>query len=179
MVLGQKRRAVGVFLNRSQAEQALSQLNRAGFRVAKISMVAKYADHDAKLDGAGMSDCAGDEAQQEAATGAIAGGMLGAVIGCLAGLGMLSVPGVGFIVAVGTAGTACAMTIAGAGIGAAGGGLILVFASLLEIPSDRARVNSDRCLGGEYLLMVDCTDDEVHRAASILSRSCSSKVWVC
>lgn len=93
-------------------EYALGELSRAGFLVAKISIVAKYADRDAQLDSAGMSDCAEDEAEAEVATGVIAGGMLGTILGCLAGLGMLAVPGVGFIVAAGTTGTALATTLA-------------------------------------------------------------------
>lgn len=178
MVLDQRRRAVGIFLNRKDAEQALGELNRSGFKVAQISLIAKYIDREHQLDGASIKDWAGDEAQAEAATGAIAGGMLGAVFGCLVGLGMLAVPGIGLIVAVGTAGTAIATTLVGAGIGVASGGLISACASL-EIPSDRARVGSDLCLQGEFLVMVNGTDDEVRRAESILSKSCSSKVWVC
>lgn len=174
MVLGQKRHAVGRFSNRLDAEHALSELNSAGFTAAQISIVAKYADHEHQRDGAGISDCAGNDAH----AGAITGGMLGAVLGCLVGLGMLVVPGVGFIVAVGTSGTAVGMTLAGAGIGVTGGGLISTLAGLV-IPSNRARANIAPCLRGEYLLMVDGTDDEVQRAESILSKSCSSKVWVC
>lgn len=177
MVLREKRRAIGIFFNRIDAEHALSELNRAGFLEAQISIIAKYADCDAQLDSAGTSDWAGDKAQEEAPVGAIAGGMLGAILGWLVGVGMLSVPGVGFIVA-GTVGTALVTILAGAGIGATSGGLILALANL-EIPSDRARVNSERCMQSEFLVMVNGMDDEVRRAESIFSRSCSSKVWVC
>jgi len=192
MVLGQKRRAVGRFSNRLTAEKAFSQLNRAGFSVAQISIVAKYADYDAQLDGVGISDCAETETQRSAggssggalpqaqsktAAGAITGGMLGAVVGCLVGLGMLTVPGIGAVLAVGTSGTALATTLGGGGVGVVSGGLISALAGLKILPN-RSRVDSDRYLQGEYLVMVDVTNDEVHRAESILSRA-SSKVWVC
>lgn len=178
MVLGQKRHAVGRFSNRTDAEHAVSELNHAGFLAAQISIVAKYADHEHQIDGVGTIYRAKDEAQAKASVGEITGGMLGAVVGCLVGLGMLPVPGVVFILAVKTTGTALATTLAGAGIGATGGGLISVLAGLKILPS-RAKVNRAPYLQGEYLLVVDGTVDEVHRAESILSRSCSSKVWVC
>lgn len=87
-------------------------------------------------------------------------------------------PGVGPFVAVATSGTALAATLAGAGIGVVSGGLISAKACL-GMTKDQARVDSDRFFGCEYLVMVDGTDDEVCRADSILSRSYSSKVWVC
>ncbi len=176
---GSKRHAVGRFSNRIDAERALSELNHAGFLAAQISIVAKYTDHNHRLDRADSSCRAEGEAQTKASVGEITGGMLGAVVGCLVGLGMLPVPGVVVILAVKTAGTAIATTLAGAGIGATGGGLISVLAGL-KISPNRVRVNPGLySQGGEYLLVVDGTDDEVHRAQSILSRSCSSKVWVC
>jgi len=177
MILRQKRYAVGVFFSYIDAESAPGELKRTGFPLAQISIVAKTADHDAQLDSAGVSDCVGEEA--ETATGAIVGSMLGAILGCLAGLGMLAVPGVGFIiVAVGTTGTSLATaTLAGAGIGAASGGLISAIAGS-ELSSDQARVAGG---GGqsEFLVMVEGADDEVRQAESILNRSYSSKVWVC
>jgi hypothetical protein len=178
MVLGQKRRAVGRFSNRLAAENAVCQLKRAGFSTAQISIVAKYTDRDAQLDGAGMSDCAETETQSKTAAGAITGGMLGAVVGCLVGLGMLTVPGIGAVLAVGTSGTAIATTLGGGGVGVVSGGLISALAGLKIFP-EHSRVESDRDLPGEYLVMVDAMNYEVHRAESILSRANSSKVWVC
>jgi len=175
MVLGQKRHAIGRFSNRLDAEHALNELHSAGFTVAQISIVAKYTDYEHQRDD---GTCINEHVGNEAHAGAITGGMLGAVLGCLVGLGMLVVPGVGLIVAVGTSGTAVGMTLAGAGIGVTGGGLISTLASL-KIFSNTARVNIAPCLRGEYLLMVDGTNDEVHRAEFILSKSCSSKVWIC
>ncbi len=177
MVLGQNKHAVGIFFSRFKAEQALGELKQTGFVIAKISIVAKVADRDAQLD-AGLSDGAGDEASAEVATGAIAGGLLGAVLGCLAGLAIFWMPRVGFLAAVVPTGTALATTIAGAGIGAATGGLIERIAGL-GMDSDRARVVRDRRGRGEFLVMVDGTEDEVQTAKSILSKSCSGQVWVC
>jgi len=104
--------------------------------------------------------------------------MLGAIFGWLVGLGMLTVPGVGLLVALGTTGAALTTIFAGAGIGAASGGLILSALASLE-SSDQARVVPDGCGRDEFLVIVDGTDEEVCQAESILSRYGSSQVWVC
>jgi hypothetical protein len=54
----------------------------------------------------------------------ITGSMIGAIGGCLAGMGVLAIPGFVPILAIGSAGTAVVITLAGAGIGLAGGGLV-------------------------------------------------------
>jgi hypothetical protein len=179
MVLGQHRRAVGTFYNRIDAEHALNELLGAGFPIDRISVVAKDADHDDQLAGAVMSEHVWYKALDGTATsGSITGSMLGAIGGCLVGLGLVAVPGVGPFVAVATSGTALAATLIGAGIGVATGGLIEALADL-GITDSPARAYSDRFSQCEYLVMINGTDDEVCRADSILSRSYSSKVWVC
>ena len=178
MILGQHRSAVGTFLNRIDAQNALNELLGAGFLMAQICVVCTEADRDQVPGGAEMSDYVG-YIQEEAATGAtIAGSMLGAVGGCLVGIGMLAVPGVGSVVAVGTSATALAMTIAGAGIGLCCGGLIEALAGLGILADRRATFDGDRFSQGEYLVMVDGKDDDVRRAESILSKSYSRKVWI-
>ncbi len=177
MVLSQKRAAVGRFSNYINVKQALSELQKAGFPVAQISLVANSVNYQHQFDGAGLDNFARGEAIADAATVAITGGLLGSVIGCLMGLGLLTVPGIGLLIATGMTGTAVVTTIAGAGIGATSGGLISVLSSS-AIFFDQATVDCKRCQQDEYLLIVDGTDDEVPRAASILSRLCSSQVWI-
>lgn len=179
MVLGQHRSAVGTFLNRIDAEHALNELLGAGFPMAQICVVTTYADSDQPRGGAEMNDYVGYTVQEGAATGAtIAGSMLGAIGGCLVGIGMLVVPGVSAVVAVGTSATAVAMTLAGAGIGLSCGGLIEALAGLGILADRRATFDGDRFSQGEYLVMVDGKHDDVRRAESILSKSYSRKVWI-
>jgi hypothetical protein len=170
------KRAVGRFSYRVEAERALIELNHAGFSLAQISLLAKYADEEqSELDEFNRYFRA--EAQAEAAIGVTIGGMLGAILGCLASVGMLAIPGVGFIVAVGTGGTVITI-LAGAGIGAASLGLISIATSGFEIASKQAKLALDCCEQGEFLVMVEGTLEEVRRAKTILNRSCSN-IWVC
>ncbi len=180
MFLGRAKCAVGTFANRQNVEHALNELNRAGFPMVQISVVAKDVDHGTQLNSGGTSKDAGNknEAEEDAVTPALIGSMLGAIIGCLAGLGMLALPGIGFIVAVGISGTTVLTTLAGAGIGATSVSLVSVFASLLEIPSEEAKGEHTCHLHSEFLIIVAGTDEQVRHAQSIFSKSCSRKVWV-
>jgi hypothetical protein len=178
MDLYQKKRAVGIFLNRIDAERAIGELNRSGFLGDQICVVVNTCD-ETELGYTGVSDPVRGSSSVEAVTGAFAGGMIGAIVGCLAGLGMLSLPGFGLIVAAGTIGTALSTTCAGAGIGAVGGASIASILAGLEMASDRTRLSSFDCPRSEYLVIVDGTDAQIQLAESLLSGLDSSKVWVC
>jgi hypothetical protein len=67
------------------------------------------------------------------------GGALGGLAGLLIGIGAITIPGIGPVVAAGPLGTALASTLVGAGIGAATGGIIgaLVDAG---VPEEEARL---------------------------------------
>lgn len=177
MVSVQYKSTVGTFSDRQAAEDALSKLKTAGFPIAQISVTTRKIDHSYQFIITDTSDLPsgdsyaalfGDERSASCAT--ITGSMLGAIGGCLVGIGLLAVPGVGALVAVGTSGTALAATLAGAGIGAVGGGLISALTNS-GIPVDQDRFYSDRFSQGDYLVMIDGTDEDVRRAEVILSRS--------
>jgi hypothetical protein len=98
----------------------------------------------------------------------ITGSLLGAIGGCLASIGVLSIPGVAPTLAIGaTVGTALASTLAGVGIGLAGGGLLST-CTCAGMNQKRARWD-DRQSPEEYLVMVSGTDEELRRAEILLS----------
>jgi hypothetical protein len=179
MVFGQYRYAVATFTNRKDMEQVLNELYRAGFTIGQIFVVTKDVDNDEQLGQLAVSDRAVRTSRSDlvreipqegtATAGTLIGSILGAITGCFVGLGLLSVPGLGLALAIGTSGTTLVTTITGAALGAASCGLIEVCAGL-ELSEDRTRVNSNRCSKCEYLVMVDGTDDQVARAKSILKR---------
>ncbi|MBD2743964.1 general stress protein [Coleofasciculus sp. FACHB-1120] len=165
----QHKRAVGAFLSRQDTEDALHELNNSGFPMSKVSVVARDADTQDQIAGVEVSDRVDDNNVDESATtGAIAGGALGGLTGLLVGLGVLAIPGVGPILLAGATATAIATTLAGSGIGAAAGGLIGALLGL-GIPEDRAQVYNNLVARGDYLVMVDGTEDDVERAESVLS----------
>jgi hypothetical protein len=158
-------RAIGTFANRQQAEEALHELRKSGFPMNRVSVLAKDTDRNEQIAGAQVKDRGDTEAQEGAGIGATTGTVLGGLGGLLVGLEALIIPGAGPFLAAGTIAT----TLAGAGIGAAAGGIIGALTGL-GIPEEEARDYSERVSQGEYLVILEGSEDEIRRAASILSR---------
>lgn len=174
MVSGQHRCAVGTLANGLNAKQVFNELKRAGVPIPHISIVpidSKDIAYKEEFGEVEISDSIEDDPQEEmgAMAATIVGSLLGAIGGCLAGLGLLLVPEVGFFVFVGTWGTPLLTTVAGAGIGAASGGLINAVAGM-DTGENRVEVNFEHNSNTEYLVMVEGTDEEVNQAESILDR---------
>jgi uncharacterized membrane protein len=104
--------AVAAFDGSQSAEQALHALKDAGFAADQVSMVARVNRETIPAEGQ-------DDAIRDAEIGAAGAGVLGGAVGWLLGISALALPGIGPIVGVGILWT----TLAGAGIGAAAGGL--------------------------------------------------------
>lgn len=167
---GREHRAIGVFPHRRDAEAALTELRDAGFNMDDVSIVGKNLDSDHPIAGVETRNRAtGNKADDGAKAGAATGGALGGLGGLLVGLGALAIPGIGPVIAGGALATALATTAAGGAIGAAAGGLTGALVGL-GIPEEEALRYNDRVNRGDYLVMVDGTDDEIHRAQAILSR---------
>ncbi|MEH2404698.1 histidine kinase [Nostoc sp.] len=167
---GVERRAIGVFSHRRDAEAALTDLRDSGFPMSRVSIIAK----DANGQGIAGVDVdrtagAGNKADDGAKTGAATGGVLGGLTGLLVGLGTLAIPGVGPVILGGAAATALATTVAGGAIGAAAGGIVGALVGL-GIPEDKARVYGDRFQRGDYLIIIDANETEIHQAEAILKR---------
>jgi uncharacterized membrane protein len=172
MVIGIHKRAVGVFPDRRDAEQALQELRNSGFPMERVSVIARHQEDRDQISGHTgheVHEKVGDQAEEGATVGAVSGGILGSITGLLVGLGTLAIPGVGPIMLAGATATALATTLAGAGIGAAAGGLIGALIGL-GIPEERARVYHERVQRGEYLVIIDGTEAEIARAREILHR---------
>ncbi len=168
--LTQKRRAVGLFSTRQEAERAMHRLRDTGFHMDRVSVVAK--------SGEGLKDLTSDNDNYDpnkpkseqtkggAGAGAKAGAITGGAIGLVGSLGILAIPGVGPIAEVGFL---LANTILGGGIGAASGGLLGALIGW-GVPEDQANHYNDRVHNnGDYLVLVEGSDQEIQAAASVLS----------
>lgn len=157
-------RAIGALANREAAESALNELKHSDFPMDKISVVARDASEGDEI-ASRPEEFIQDKSIKGVGTGILAGGALGSFAGLLtAGLTALAVPGLGSIALAGAAGA-----FAGGYYGAAGGGILGgVFGN--GVSKEQVRLYSDRLSQGNYLIMVDGTDDDIRRAESILSR---------
>ncbi len=170
MVVGiHRRRAIGVFPHHREATQALQELKNSGFPMDTVSLIAKDAEHQQNIAGIPVQEKVGDKADEGARVGAISGGTVGGLTGLLIGLGTLAIPGIGPVMLAGATATALATTLVGAGIGTVAGGLIGGLIGL-GIPEERARVYHERVERGEYLIIIDGTDEEIAKGQAILQR---------
>jgi hypothetical protein len=173
MVAQQNKRAIGTFSNHDDAEMALRELRDSGFSMDKVSVVGHNIDRNSSIAGADGSDRLSDvekhnKANEGAKTGAATGGAVGGLTGLLVGLGMVAIPGVGPIMLAGAGVTTLATALTGGAIGAATGGIVGAFVGM-GIPEDRAKNYSDRIENGDYLVMVEGSEEDIHRAQTILS----------
>ncbi|MBW4560959.1 MAG: histidine kinase [Mojavia pulchra JT2-VF2] len=162
------KRAIGVFSHHRDAEAALTELRDAGFSMNRVSIIAKNSNGN-QIAGGDQNFGAGNKADEGAKAGAATGAALGGLGGLLVGLGALAIPGIGPVIAGGAVATALATTLTGGAVGAAAGGIVGALAGL-GIPEDRARVYSDRFQKGDYLVMTDGSESEIHHAETILRR---------
>jgi hypothetical protein len=165
-----ERRAVGVFANRLETENALLEIKSSGFPMENVSVVGRNADTEDRVAGVEVHKSIDNKADEGAVAGALTGGAVGGVTGLLVGLGSLAIPGVGPVLLAGAAATALATTLAGTAIGAGGASLLGALIGL-GIPDNEAQVYSDFLEQGYYLVVVDGTESQVRRAGEVLTRN--------
>ncbi|MGM0370638.1 MAG: general stress protein [Bacillota bacterium] len=108
---------LGVFDGEDQAQNAIDKLKTKGVSEEKISLIAK---HQGENDDMEASEELGGHNKDRVTDGAATGGTLGGIAGILAGVGLLTIPGVGPILAAGP----LAGGITGAAAGGITGGLV-------------------------------------------------------
>lgn len=160
-------RALGVFANSQEIEQALNELRTANFPMEKVSVIAKDVEQGDKLGEAQISDRIGN---QDVNTTTPVGDTLSATTwgSVLVGLSSLALPGVGAVLAAGSVGVALVASVAGVAVGAAAHQNLVKALGDLGIPEERARLYSDRLQQSYYLLILEGTEEEIHRAEAIL-----------
>ncbi len=105
---------VGVFEDRRHADQAISELRKAGFRQDQIGVAMRHTDGAADAS-TGTADA---DTDTHAESGALTGALTGLGLGALAGLGVLAgvIPIVGPAIAAGTLGVLLSNAAVGAGV---------------------------------------------------------------
>jgi uncharacterized protein (TIGR02271 family) len=150
---------VGVFEDRADAQKAINELKRQGFREDQIGMVAS--------DPTQREDAAEEKGTTEtghAGTGAIAGAATGAGVGGLWALGIAAgmLPAIGPVIAGGILASVLASAVAGAAVGGIAGALIG-----LGIPEEEAEYYQGEVKSGRTLVTVK-SDGRFDEAMSIL-----------
>ena len=156
---------VGVFDTRAQAQQAVDDLRRAGFKDSQMAMVMHRDDQSRMevndLDAAKAAQVSGES---KAGEGVAIGAGTGAVLGGAMGVASALIPGVGLVWTVG----ALAATIFGVAAGAAGGGIVGALIGL-DFPEEEAKFYERELKAGRVLLSVKA-DERDGEAAAIMYR---------
>lgn len=148
---------VGLFDTFAEAQDVVQDLIDNGFRREDISVISRDNDSEREV---------GEEsgAAEGAGTGAVGGTVLGGALGLLVGAGLLTIPGIGPVLAagplaagIGTAAATVGAGALGAGLGAATGGLIggLVGAG---VPKEHAEYYAEGVRRGGTLVTVAAED---------------------
>ncbi|MFN6473830.1 MAG: hypothetical protein RMY36_029730 [Nostoc sp. SerVER01] len=160
-------RALGVFANSQQIEQAINELRTANFPIEKVSVIVKDVEPGEKLGETEISDRIAN--QDVNTTGAVGDTLTATSWGSLlVGLSSLALPSLGAVLAAGSVGVALVSSVAGIAVGAAANQNLLKALGDLGIPEERARVYSDRLQQSYYLLILEGSEAEIHRAEPIL-----------
>ena len=150
---------VAVFNDRTQAQQAINELKRAGFRDDQIGVTSR----EGNLHGATAGDGSGDNYAAEAGAAGLA---TGAGVGALWGLGIVSglLPAIGPAIAGGT----LAAILSSAAAGAAAAGLAGTLIGM-GIPKDEAEFYEGEFKAGRTLVTVNAGSKQAE-ALSIIRR---------
>jgi hypothetical protein len=161
-----------VYSDYTSAEAAVRDLKDAGLGDSHIGLVASNADgwhkpgadsvdpkHDKDRDGK-------DDRSEGAVTGGGTGAILGGAAGVAAGLGMLAIPGVGPVVALGWLASLAAGAVAG---GATGG----IIGALVEsgTSKENAALYAEALRRGGAIVTAKVSDDDAEKYKAILSRN--------
>jgi uncharacterized protein (TIGR02271 family) len=154
---------VGLFDDRVAAQNAVRELTAEGFKNDEVSLVSK------KADGKGVEveyvEEDGREQIEDMAKGAGTGAAIGAGAALLLSLTALSIPGIGPVLAAGP----LAALIAGAGVGAAAGGLVSGL-NRLGVEDDDANTYAEGLKRGGTLVTVNADDERANLAVGVMRR---------
>jgi hypothetical protein len=156
---------VGLFDSATAAQAAVQDLTGLGVSRDQISIVAKRDGATAASTGTIATANDRTEGAEGAGIGAAAGGVAGAAAGILASLGLLAIPGIGWLLAAGP----LVATLTGAGVGAATGAIIGGLIGL-GIPERDAELYEEGVNRGGTLVTAHVDDALAQTAADSLAR---------
>jgi hypothetical protein len=171
------RTVVAIYDDLQAANRAVRELVDSGIPRDNISVIAhNRSETDQTVtrdrDVTQKSDTVADETGAGAGVGAGIGAAIGGIGGLLIGLGALTIPGIGPVIAAGPLAVALS-TLTGAGVGAVAGGVTggLLGALIgLGIPEEEAGYYAEGVRRGGILVTVQADDVNTDRVMDVLNR---------
>jgi hypothetical protein len=159
---------VAVYDSMVKAEEAVRILDRGGFPIRHVSIIARNLESEREVHG---YVTAGDVAKQGAGTGAWVGGLFGLLIGAA----FVWVPGFGPLVAAGPFAAALLGGIEGVVSGATGGALLGALVGW-GVSKNHVLKYEETIKGGKYLVVAHGDAGQVVSARNILQATGASEV---
>lgn len=166
---------IGLYDDMQSAQQVVRDLRDRGISNERISLVANDAsgEYSGMLGGKATKGRKGKKDDTEGAeTGAGIGAVLGGIGGLLVGLGALTIPGIGPVIAAGPLAAAVSGLVGagvGAAAGAAAGGLLGALVDM-GIPEEQAEYYTEGVRRGGTLVVVESEDHEVDHVRDVMNR---------
>jgi len=181
----------GIFHDREATERALSELYDHGFDNDQVGVIWRdrsYTGHD-DIDAYDYQERhyvdhhgdAAEEAGKGAAGGAVGGAAAGAGTMLLASAGLALIPGIGALLAAGTAAATLAAAAAGAVGGGVTGGIIGALIGAGDNEADRTETHTryrDAIHGEGFVVTVEADADSVGDAEDALTDAGAENVTV-
>jgi hypothetical protein len=138
-------------------------------QVALALKEAGFTDRDVSLVSSRVADRSEEDETpaDHAGTGATVGGIIGAATGLMVGTGVLAIPGVGPVVAVGWLASTFAFGAAGAAAGGLAGGIVGALAGTGT--DEEIQIYAESIRRGDTLVTVRMPDERAQEAARILT----------
>lgn len=153
---------LGIFKTREDIETAINALKAGGFTPLDISVLLPSSSASEEF-----LHTKSTKAPEGAATGAGTGAVIGGALGFLAGLGALTIPGLGAFIVAGP----IMSTLAGLGVGGAIGGISGALIGM-GFPEFEAKLYESHIKKGGFLLSVHADlEQTVLQAKDILKRA--------
>jgi uncharacterized membrane protein len=161
---------VAIYSTHTAAEQAVKDLQRAGFDMKQLSIVGK--DYHTEDHVVGYYST-GDRMKAWGKIGAFWGGLWGLLVGAA----FFVIPGIGPVVIAGSLVSGIVAALEGAAVG---GGLSALGAGLvsLGIPRDSILKYESAIKADEFLLVAHGTPEDVDRAKQVIEKSSAKEFTV-
>jgi hypothetical protein len=160
------RQAIATFSSREAAGQALDRLVFSGFPLAQLFLIGHGLEQpgSSKMPANTFGTITGTATGLK--KGMVLGNLLGGTSGLLLGAGLIALPGVGPLMLS----SAAVFVLLSGGIGTAAGGLTGGLIGL-GLTASQAKAQSQQVAGGNLLLVVEGTTQQIDRARHLLEQS--------
>ena len=153
--MGKNKATFGIYATSETLENGLQALREAGFRHTDVSVLRP--ENDGSKD---LAHVKTTKAPEGATAGAISGAAVGGALGWLASIGIVTLPGIGPLIAAGPIVAALAGVGAGGTLGGIAGALVG-----FGVPEYEAKRYEGRVRKGGMLLSVHCDDSQWSKKA--------------